>query len=127
MSTPVTTASESIPARASGAGKGASRLRTPRRHTPGRPKRSVLLTVLTGLMLLYTVVPLIWLVISATKTQEGLADSSGLWFAKDFALWDNIRDTFTYHDGVFLRWLLNTALYVALGAGGAPFPAILCG
>lgn len=127
MSTPVTTASESAPDQAAGAGKGTARLRTPRKHTPGRPKRSVLLTVLTGLMLLYTLVPLIWLVISATKTQEGLADSSGLWFAKDFALWDNIRDTFTYHDGVFTRWLLNTVLYVVLGAGGATFLAILGG
>lgn len=127
MSTPVTTASEPIPAQAAGAGKGASRLRTPRRHTPGRPKRSVLLTVLTGLMLIYTLVPLIWLVISATKTQEGLADSSGLWFADHFALWDNIRDTFTYNDGIFTRWLLNTVLYVVLGAGGATFLAILGG
>ncbi|MFD9872168.1 carbohydrate ABC transporter permease [Streptomyces niveus] len=112
---------------AADATKGAPRLRTPRRHTPGRPGRSVPLTVLTGLVLLYTVIPLAWLVISATKTQEGLADSSGLWFGDDFALWDNISQTFTYDDGIFLRWLLNTLLYVVLGAGGATFLAILGG
>lgn len=68
-----------------------------------------------------------WLVISATKTQDGLATSSGLWFSHKFALWENIHDTFTYHDGIFVRWLLNTLLYVVLGAGGATLLAILGG
>ncbi|MFI6035117.1 carbohydrate ABC transporter permease [Streptomyces sp. NPDC051315] len=127
MSSPLTTASPAAPARTSGAGKSAPRLRSPRRHTAGQPRRSLLLTVLTSLVVLYTVVPLIWLAINATKTQAGLADSSGLWFSDDFALWDNIRDTFTYDDGVFTRWLLNTLMYVVLGAGGATFLAILGG
>ncbi|KKD02396.1 ABC transporter permease, partial [Streptomyces sp. WM6386] len=106
----------------------APRLRTPRKkHASGKPKRNVLLTALMALMVLYTVVPLIWLVINSTKTQAGLADSNGLWFAHDFALWDNIRDTFTYHDGIFGRWLLNTLLYVVLGAGGATLLAVLGG
>ncbi|WP_043664411.1 carbohydrate ABC transporter permease [Streptomyces xylophagus] len=128
MSTPVTTASASAPAPSGGGSRSTPRLRTPRKkHTPGRPRRSVLLTVLTGLIMVYTVVPLIWLVISSTKTQTGLADSNGLWFAHHFALWSNIHDTFTYHDGIFGRWLLNTLLYVVLGAGGATFLAILGG
>ncbi|MFD7812143.1 carbohydrate ABC transporter permease [Streptomyces sp. NPDC059785] len=119
-----TTASPSVSAPAT---RGLPRLRKRGDHVPGRSKRSVLLTVLTGLVLVYTVVPLVWLVISATKTQQGLADSSGLWFAHDFALWDNISDTFTYDDGIFGRWLLNTLMYVVLGAGGATFLAILGG
>ncbi|MCP8711865.1 carbohydrate ABC transporter permease [Streptomyces sp. AC04842] len=86
-----------------------------------------MLTVLTSLVVLYTVVPLIWLVINATKTQAGLGSSNGLWFADDFALWENIRDTFTYGDGIFTRWLLNTLLYVVLGAGGATLLAVLGG
>ncbi|MEU4999121.1 carbohydrate ABC transporter permease [Streptomyces sp. NPDC021622] len=105
----------------------APRLRTPRRHTPRRPRRSVLLTLLTGVVLLYSLVPLLWLLISATKTQEGLAGSFGLWFDGDFALWNNITETFTYQDGVFGRWLLNTLLYVVVGAGGATFLAVLGG
>ncbi|MFF1918706.1 carbohydrate ABC transporter permease [Streptomyces sp. NPDC058239] len=105
----------------------APRLRAPRRHTPGRPRRSVLLTVLTVVVLLYSLVPLLWLLISATKTQQGLAGSFGLWFDGDFALWDNITQTFTYQDGVFGRWLLNTLLYVVVGAGGATFLAVLGG
>ncbi|WP_030620429.1 carbohydrate ABC transporter permease [Streptomyces sclerotialus] len=103
------------------------RPRAPRRHTPGRPRRSVPLTLLTGLVLLYSLLPLVWLLLSATKTQQGLAGSFGLWFDGDFALWDNVAATFTYQDGVFVRWLLNTLLYVALGAGGATFLAVLGG
>ncbi|WP_037855983.1 carbohydrate ABC transporter permease [Streptomyces sp. NRRL S-340] len=106
----------------------APRLRAPRRGpSPARPRRSVPLTLLTGLVLLYSLLPLAWLLISATKTQKGLARSFGLWFDSDFALWDNIAQTFTYHDGIFTRWLLNTVLYVVVGAGGATFLATLGG
>jgi multiple sugar transport system permease protein len=93
-----------------------------------RRRRSITLTALTGIMLVYTLVPLIWLFINATKTQNGLFSSFGLWFdGGHFALWDNIRDTLSYQDGVFLRWLGNTVLYVVLGAGGATFLAVLGG
>ncbi|MEV6208217.1 carbohydrate ABC transporter permease [Kitasatospora sp. NPDC051914] len=102
--------------------------RTPRRrHSVDRPARSLSLTLLTGLVLVYTLVPLIWLLISATKTQQDLLGSPGIWFSGRFALWDNIRQTLTYGDGIFGRWLLNTLLYVALGAGGATLLAALGG
>ncbi|MBD0418476.1 carbohydrate ABC transporter permease [Streptomyces sp. NPDC052309] len=128
MTSPVVTVPDRSATAPAGASRTAPRLRGPRRrHTPGRPRRSVLLTVLTGLVLLYSLVPLAWLVISATKSQEGLARSFGLWFDGDFALWDNIAETFTYDDGVFTRWLLNTLLYVVVGAGGATFLAVLGG
>ncbi|MFD4985287.1 carbohydrate ABC transporter permease [Streptomyces sp. NPDC058374] len=107
---------------------GTPRLRPPRRRQPrGRARRSVLLTALTGVVALYALVPLVWLLISATKTQQGLSGSFGLWFDGDLALWDNVRQTFTYQDGVFGRWLLNTLLYVVVGAGGATFLAVLGG
>ncbi|GGM19391.1 ABC transporter permease [Streptomyces fumigatiscleroticus] len=128
MTSPVTTVSARFAGAPSGSSGSAPRLRTPRRrHTPGKPRRSVLLTLLTGLVLLYSLIPLVWLVISATKSQQGLARSFGLWFDGDFALWDNIGETFTYDDGVFTRWLLNTVLYVVVGAGGATFLAVLGG
>ncbi|MFI1096422.1 carbohydrate ABC transporter permease [Streptomyces sp. NPDC020917] len=101
--------------------------RSSRRHSPGKPRRSVLLTVLTAIVVLYSLIPLAWLVINACKTQPKLLDSFGLWFSGKFALWDNIRETFTYNDHIFVRWLLNTLLYVVLGAGGATFLAVLGG
>jgi multiple sugar transport system permease protein len=112
--------------------RSASPLRTPRRaksrmYTVSRPRRSLPLTLLTGLVLLYTLVPLAWLFVNSTKTQSSLLDSFGLWFSGDFAFFSNIGDTLTYDDGVFVRWLLNTLLYVALGAGGATMLAVLGG
>ncbi|MDI1465352.1 carbohydrate ABC transporter permease [Catellatospora sp. KI3] len=78
-------------------------------------------------MLVYSLVPLLWLVVNATKTQASLFDSFGLWFSGDFSLGANIADTLTYDDGVFVRWLRNTLLYVLLGAGGATVLATLGG
>lgn len=105
----------------------APRLRTPRRHSVSRPRRSPLLTVLTAVVLVYSLVPLAWLLVNATKTQEDLFSSFGLWFGDSFSLWDNIVTTLTYDDGVFVRWFGNTVLYVVVGAGGATFLAILGG
>lgn len=96
-------------------------------HTPLHPRPSIPLTLVTGLVLVYTLLPLVWLVINATKDQNGLLDSFGLWFADDVNFWDNITRTLTYDDGVFVRWLLNTLLYVVAGAGGATVLAVLGG
>ncbi|MCO6009856.1 carbohydrate ABC transporter permease [Actinoallomurus purpureus] len=98
-----------------------------RRQASPRRRRSPLLTAMTSIVLLYSLVPLLWLVINATKSQEGLFHSFGLWFSGDFALWSNIRQTFTYDGGIFGRWLLNTLLYVVVGAGGATVLATLGG
>ncbi|MHA6757422.1 carbohydrate ABC transporter permease [Streptacidiphilus sp. PAMC 29251] len=98
-----------------------------RHHTVHRPRRNLLLTGLTALVLVYTLLPLAWLVINSTKTQQSLLGSFGLWFSGHFALWDNVRDTVTYNDHIFVRWLLNTLLYVVVGAGGATCLAVIGG
>ncbi|MBL0885208.1 carbohydrate ABC transporter permease [Myceligenerans indicum] len=92
-----------------------------------RPPRSTALTLLMCLFLLYALVPLVWLFVNATKTQADLFSSFGLAFGDSFALWDNIARTFTYDDGIYLRWLGNTMLYVVVGAGGATLLATLAG
>ncbi|MBG0562694.1 carbohydrate ABC transporter permease [Actinoplanes aureus] len=92
-----------------------------------RRHRSITLTVITALALIYSLLPVVWLLISSTKTQEGLFSSFGLWFSGDFALFGNIADTFAYQDGIFARWLLNTFLYVVVGAGGATLLNALAG
>ncbi|WP_278236437.1 carbohydrate ABC transporter permease [Isoptericola sp. AK164] len=112
---------------ASATGRPSPRLRSTLRPDRPRRPRSTLTTVLTGIVLVYSLVPLVWLVINATKTQADLFTSFGLWFGADFALWQNVVDTLTYDDGIFLRWFGNTLLYVVLGAGGATFLAILGG
>ncbi|MFV2083103.1 carbohydrate ABC transporter permease [Micromonospora sp. LOL_021] len=104
-----------------------TRVRRPGPTRVRRPGRSLTLTALTGIVLVYSLVPLIWLLVNATKSQPGLFSSFGLWFAGDFALWDNVVETLRYDDGIFLRWLGNTLLYVLAGAGGATLLATLGG
>lgn len=98
-----------------------------RRHDPMNPRKSNTLLIVMILYALYTLVPLVWLLFSSTKTQAGLFSSFGLWFADDFAFIDNLVATFSYRDGIFLRWLGNTLLYVVVGAGGATLLATMAG
>lgn len=97
------------------------------RRAGARPKRSIVLTAVMTLILLYSVFPLFWLVVNSTKSMTSLFDSVSLWFAGDFALWDNIVGVVTYHDGEYVRWFLNTIGYAAVGAGGAAFIAAIGG
>src|SRR5699024_6685247 len=98
-----------------------------RRRSVERPRRSPLPSAVAGIVLVYSLVPLIWPLVNATKTQDSLFSSFGLWFSGDFALWENIQATLAYNDGVFVRWILNTLLYVVVGAGGATFLAVIGG
>ena len=92
-----------------------------------QPSKSIALTGLMLLFVLYTVLPLFWLFVNASKTQTDLFSTFGLWFGHDFALFSNIKETLTYKDGIFVRWLLNTLLYVVIGAGGATLLATMAG
>lgn len=90
-------------------------------------RRSNLLTVVMWLSAVYFVVPLIWLFVSSTKHNSDLFTTFGLWFGDDFNLFQNIRDVFTYKDGIYLRWTLNTILYAAASAIGATLLATMAG
>lgn len=92
-----------------------------------RRRSSVFLTVVMVVFAIYSLIPLLWLIINATKTQGSLFSTFGLWFGGHFSLWNNIVDTFTYDGGIFWHWLLNTLLYVVVGAGGATILATLGG
>lgn len=98
-----------------------------RRGSPRHRRASVTLGVLMTLMLLYCIVPLWWLLVNSSKTADSLYDSFAFWFSGEFALFRNIAETFTYQDGIFLRWLGNTLAYVVVGAGGATLLATLAG
>ncbi|WP_181281169.1 carbohydrate ABC transporter permease [Bifidobacterium callitrichos] len=91
------------------------------------PRRSVWMTVVCAIFAVYCLFPFVYLLINATKTQADFTSTFGLGFGKSFALWDNIVTVFTYQDGIFGRWLINTLLYVVVGAGGATLLAIMGG
>jgi multiple sugar transport system permease protein len=66
--------------------------------------------------LLYFLVPLIWLALATTKTNGGLFDSFGFWFAQPFYLLQNIDDLFARDNGAFIGWMRNTAIYACISA-----------
>jgi len=82
-------------------------------------RKSPALTIVMGLMLLYTVLPLAWLVISSSKDTSSLFTTFGLGPGHGFRLGDNIRRVLTEQGGIYLRWFGNTVLYAVVGAGGA--------
>lgn len=106
----------------------AGRVRTRRSHLGvEHPPKNWLLTVLTAIILIYALIPLAWLLINASKTQESLFNSFGLAFSGHFALWDNIVATLQYDDHTFLRWFANTLLYAVVGALGSTALAVAGG
>jgi multiple sugar transport system permease protein len=86
------------------------------RPTGQVPRRSRVL-VLAGLVLfaLYSVAPVWWLIVSATKSERDLIQTNGLWFG-EFNLFANLRAMVEYQDGLFLRWGLNSLLYAGVGS-----------
>lgn len=86
-----------------------------------------LLTAVLGVYFVYTFIPLLYVIVSATKTNADLFGTFGLWFAGDFNLWENLQGLFTYQDGAFARWLLNSFLYAAISGLGAALLATCAG
>ncbi|HZX02105.1 carbohydrate ABC transporter permease [Kribbella sp.] len=110
-------------------GTAAARRRTdddlPAGHHPSKLSRILVRTGLV-LFLVYSIAPVWFLIVSATKDQRDLYTTNGLWFAR-FHLFDNVRDLFTYHDGIFLRWMANTLLYGVAGTVGMTIICVACG
>ena len=96
-------------------------------YTIDNPKKSNLLTFFAFLFCIYTLLPYAWLFINATKTQKDFASTFGLSFGNEFALFDNIRQVFTYHDGIFVRWLGNSIVYTVISAFVSTLLAALAG
>jgi multiple sugar transport system permease protein len=90
-----------------------------------RRTRALIITGLT-LFTLYSLAPVWWLIVSATKSQRDLYTSNGLWFA-EFNLMQNLEDLFTYQDGIFVTWMWNTLFYGIVGTAGMTLISVACG
>ncbi|WNM31974.1 carbohydrate ABC transporter permease [Streptomyces sp. Li-HN-5-11] len=97
-----------------------------------RRARSVSLTSRTGafavmaLFALYTLVPVWWLLVTATKNKGYLFTTNPLWFSH-FDLWNNILDVFHQQDGIFARWMLNSVIYCVGGAAASTLLSAMAG
>ncbi|WP_104045975.1 carbohydrate ABC transporter permease [Arthrobacter sp. ZGTC412] len=77
-------------------------------------KPSYLSTGILILGALYCLFPVIWVVAAASKDGNELFSTFTL--APSTHLWDNIVALTEYRDGLFWRWMANTALYAGVGA-----------
>jgi multiple sugar transport system permease protein len=102
-------------------------IQTSRRSSPQVTGSSIGAMTFLIICTIYFLVPFFWLIISATKNQGDLFNTFGFWFAPNFNLWSNLQQLFTYSDGLFVRWLLNSLLYAGVGAIVGTFLASMAG
>jgi multiple sugar transport system permease protein len=95
------------------------------RSGPGRLSVAAAVAFLV-LAACYMLLPVYWLLVSATKSQQDLVSTPGLLPAR-WHLGDNLHALFTQQDGVFARWLLNSLLYAGAGAAVATLLAAAAG
>ncbi|MFC9946493.1 carbohydrate ABC transporter permease [Streptomyces pratensis] len=99
-----------------------------RAASPLRPRllgRSVVnLVVLVSV--LYTLLPVLWLVLASTKNRDALF-SSDILSLSDFSFVQNMKDLFAMDGGLFGRWYGNSLLYAVLGAALGALISVACG
>lgn len=119
MTAATATAAQSTPA------PGAANARGPRHSIMSRSAAMLIMGVFT----LYFLTPIWWLLVSSTKTGGQITGTAPLWFTLDSVptFLANLGSLFTYSDGVFGRWLANSALYAGLGALLGTVIAAMCG
>jgi multiple sugar transport system permease protein len=89
-------------------------------------KGSVAAHVVMGLMAVYFLLPFWWLLVAATKNNQGLFESGSLWFS-GFHLFENLQQLLSQDNGVFLTWLRNSAFYAVVSGVGATVISALAG
>lgn len=107
--------------------KAAMRSGIPVELTPTQKVMNVLIHVVMLLMVVYCLIPLVWLMFSSTKSNEDLYTSNGMWFGENMAFHQNIVETFTFENGIYPRWLLNTLVYAVVAGLGATLFATFAG
>ena len=84
------------------------------RSTGGRVS-TVFVNVVMIFAAVYFLLPIVWVLISATKSPGELFSTFGLWFSDSPQAWQNLTTLFTQDDAAFGRWLLNSLLYSGVG------------
>ncbi|MFF2330600.1 MULTISPECIES: carbohydrate ABC transporter permease [unclassified Streptomyces] len=87
--------------------------------------RSVV-NLVVGISVLYTLLPVLWLVLAASKDRDALFGSDVL-SLDHFSFGQNLKDLFAMDGGIYGRWYGNSLLYAVLGAGLGALLSIACG
>ncbi|QJU55395.1 carbohydrate ABC transporter permease [Herbiconiux sp. KACC 21604] len=76
---------------------------------------------------IYFLLPIVWVLVAATKSPGQLFSSFGLWFSDSPQAVGNLVSLFTQDGGIFTTWVLNSVVYAALGAFVAMVISAACG
>lgn len=88
---------------------------------PARPRgrrgfARIPVTAVLVIAAIYFVVPVVWVLISATKSPADLFGTFGFWFSGHPQLFQNLGRLFSQDSGSYGIWLLNSLLYAGVGA-----------
>lgn len=91
-------------------------------------QRHLPLQILLAFLVVYFLIPFWWVIVNSSKTAGGLfGGDSSLWFSDVIDYGGNLAQLFTFQDGIYLRWLGNSALYALVGGVGATVLAVAAG
>ncbi|GAA2658737.1 carbohydrate ABC transporter permease [Nonomuraea recticatena] len=85
-----------------------------------------LTTAFMFVVAVYVLLPVWWLLVSATKSGGDLFDTPVLWFG-EINLATNVGRLMEQDGGVYPRWLMNTVIYSVGGAVGATVVSAMAG
>jgi multiple sugar transport system permease protein len=83
-------------------------------------------TTVVGVAVLYTVLPVLWLVLAASKNRDALFGSNILDLG-NFSVGENLHALFTMDGGLYGQWYLNSLLYAVVGAALSALISVACG
>ncbi|MFE6552261.1 carbohydrate ABC transporter permease [Streptomyces sp. NPDC057746] len=85
------------------------------RTTPSRAASAVIIGLLLAVLLVFFVLPVIWLLLAPSKTAGQIVHDNPLSFGSFGRIGDAWRHLFSFENGAVLTWLRNSAVY----AGGS--------
>ncbi len=95
-----------------------------RRRPSPRSRVNWIPTLILMVGALYCVLPVVWIVIASTKTNSELFSTPPFEPTFHGGFVTNMRALFTYDNGIFFRWAINSVIYAV---GGATLSTIVCG
>lgn len=85
----------------------------------------VLPTIVLIVGAIYCLIPVAWVFTAATKSRSELFTT--FTFAPGSGLWENLVEVFTYEDGQYLLWCLNSLLYSGVASVLSVFVSAMAG
>lgn len=81
------------------------------RTTPSRAVSAAIVVLLLGVLLVFFVLPVIWLLLAPSKTADQIVHDNPLSFGSFQQIGAAWRHLFAFQDGAVLVWLRNSAIY----------------